>query len=195
MKGASSGIGVETARALAHTGATVILAVRNVGGAKSVVDDIKKTSGNDKVRGACAVLRCSVANAKQVEAYELDLADLQSVVAFANKFNERKLPLNILVANAGIMGVPFTKTKQGFESHIGSQLVSLQFFTCMPLAGVNWLGHMLLSILLLPAMQAGYRATRRYSRLVRLPCLAKILTYLPGCGCIQRAPLQRHSLG
>ena len=48
-QGGASGIGVETARALAHAGAHVIIAARTVDSAKSVVADIKKTSGNDKV--------------------------------------------------------------------------------------------------------------------------------------------------
>jgi len=59
VTGGSSGIGVETARALARTGAEVILAVRDTGAGQRVAEDIKATTGNPEI-GVC----------------RLDLADL-----------------------------------------------------------------------------------------------------------------------
>jgi len=68
VTGAASGIGVETARALAHAGADVTLAVRNPSKGEEVARDIRKTAGHDAVR---------------VEA--LDLADFGSVRRFADR--------------------------------------------------------------------------------------------------------------
>lgn len=66
VTGAASGIGVETARALAATGAAVTLAVRDVAAGRQVAEDIVGTTGNTQVRAAA-----------------LDLADIASVEAFA----------------------------------------------------------------------------------------------------------------
>ncbi|MER6947476.1 SDR family NAD(P)-dependent oxidoreductase [Nonomuraea sp. NPDC000554] len=85
--GASSGIGAETARALARAGAEVTLAVR------SLSQDIIAATGN-----------------KQIHIAVLDLADQASVAAFAAAWQG---PLHILVNNAGIMGVPLTFSRQG----------------------------------------------------------------------------------
>jgi NAD(P)-dependent dehydrogenase (short-subunit alcohol dehydrogenase family) len=86
VTGASSGIGVETARALASAGARVTLAVRNTGAGARAAADIAATTGRDDI---------SVA--------ELELADPASVAAFAATWDE---PLAILVNNAGVMITP-----------------------------------------------------------------------------------------
>lgn len=72
------------------------------------------------------------------EAMHLDLADLESVTAFSRNFLERHVSLDILVNNAGISGGPRRETKDGFE-------MILQ---------VNYLGHFVLTGLLLPALCA-----------------------------------------
>uniref|UniRef100_A0A665XEF1 Dehydrogenase/reductase SDR family member on chromosome X-like n=1 Tax=Echeneis naucrates TaxID=173247 RepID=A0A665XEF1_ECHNA len=68
---------------------------------------------------------------------KLDLASLQSVRQFVQKFKEQDLPLNILVNNAGVMLVPEGCTEDGFEQHFG----------------VNYLGHFLLTWLLLDTLK------------------------------------------
>ncbi|GAA0933207.1 SDR family NAD(P)-dependent oxidoreductase [Kribbella koreensis] len=91
ITGANSGIGVETARALAAAGAEVVLAVRNVVAGKEIAAAIG---------GAARVA-------------ELDLASLPSVRSFVDGWDG---PLHILVNNAGIMGVPeLTRTPEGRE--------------------------------------------------------------------------------
>ncbi|GAA3576784.1 SDR family NAD(P)-dependent oxidoreductase [Kribbella ginsengisoli] len=91
ITGANSGIGVETARALAAAGAEVVLAVRNVVAGKEIAAAIG---------GAARVA-------------ELDLASLSSVRSFVDGWDG---PLHILVNNAGIMGVPeLTRTPEGRE--------------------------------------------------------------------------------
>ncbi|MFD0783753.1 SDR family NAD(P)-dependent oxidoreductase [Micromonospora azadirachtae] len=104
VTGGASGIGVETARALAQAGAEVTLAVRNPQAGHEAAADITATTGNDRVQVA-----------------PLDLADLDSVAAFVANWDG---PLHILVNNAGIMASPEMRTAQGYEmqfatNHLG----------------------------------------------------------------------------
>jgi NAD(P)-dependent dehydrogenase (short-subunit alcohol dehydrogenase family) len=104
VTGASSGIGIETARALAGAGAQVTLAVRNTQAGASAASDIASTTGRDDVAVA-----------------ELDLAEPASVAAFAATWEGA---LDILVNNAGVMRTPEQHTPQGWElqfatNHLG----------------------------------------------------------------------------
>jgi NAD(P)-dependent dehydrogenase (short-subunit alcohol dehydrogenase family) len=85
VTGASSGIGVETARALADAGAAVTLAVRNTQAGERVAAQIREGTGNGAVTVGA-----------------LDLSDLSSVSAFAAAWSG---PLDILVNNAGVMAI------------------------------------------------------------------------------------------
>src|SRR5437660_6968202 len=85
VTGASSGIGVETARALAGAGADVTLAVRNAGAGDRTAADIAATTGSTAVHVG-----------------RLELADQASVAAFAASWSG---PLHILVNNAGVMAL------------------------------------------------------------------------------------------
>lgn len=112
VTGASSGIGVETARALALRGVHVVMAVRNVSAGKSVKEDITK----------------GIPNAK-VDVMELDLTSMASVRKFASEFNSMNIPLNILINNAGVMATPFLLSKDGIElqfatNHVGHFLLT-----------------------------------------------------------------------
>lgn len=96
VTGGSSGIGVETARALASAGAEVTLAVRRPEAGEEVARAIRSTTGNTRIRVA-----------------PLDLSDLASVEAFATAWNG---PLHMLVNNAGIMALPtLERNQQGWE--------------------------------------------------------------------------------
>jgi NAD(P)-dependent dehydrogenase (short-subunit alcohol dehydrogenase family) len=86
VTGASSGIGVETARALAGTGAEVTLAVRDVAAGDAAAEDIAASTGRLAPRVAA-----------------LDLADPASVAAFVAAWDG---PLHVLVNNAGLMACP-----------------------------------------------------------------------------------------
>ncbi|MDX2851153.1 SDR family NAD(P)-dependent oxidoreductase [Streptomyces sp. PA03-3a] len=104
VTGASSGLGMETARALAGTGAEVTLAVRDEAAGDRVAKDITATTGNQEVHVA-----------------RLDLADLASVTAFTTTWQG---PLHILVNNAGVMACPEQYTEHGWEwqfatNHLG----------------------------------------------------------------------------
>jgi NAD(P)-dependent dehydrogenase (short-subunit alcohol dehydrogenase family) len=100
VTGGASGIGVETARALAHAGAQVTLAVRDTAAGERVAADVAGTSGRSDV----AVAR-------------LDLADLASVDAMTAVWTG---PLHILVNNAGVMDTPRGTTAQGWETQFGT---------------------------------------------------------------------------
>ena len=121
VTGANTGIGYETALALARKGAHVILACRN------------PTKGED----ALARMRADAPEAT-IELELIDLADLESVEAFAARVREASEALDLLILNAGVMVPPASTTKQGFE---------LQF-------GVNHLGHFALTGHLLPQLDA-----------------------------------------
>ncbi|EDY54657.1 MULTISPECIES: SDR family NAD(P)-dependent oxidoreductase [Streptomyces] len=104
VTGASSGIGAETARALAATGAAVTLAVRDVAAGERVAKDITGSTGNQDVR-----------------TMHLDLTDPASVTAFTTAWQD---PLHVLVNNAGVMACPEQYTEQGWEwqfatNHLG----------------------------------------------------------------------------
>jgi NAD(P)-dependent dehydrogenase (short-subunit alcohol dehydrogenase family) len=107
VTGASSGIGVETARALASTGADVTLAVRNLEAGSNVANGIAETLPSGA--GALQVAR-------------LDLADPASVASFVRAWTG---PLHILINNAGVMALPqLTRTPAGHEmqfatNHLG----------------------------------------------------------------------------
>jgi NAD(P)-dependent dehydrogenase (short-subunit alcohol dehydrogenase family) len=95
VTGGASGIGVETARALAGAGAAVTLAVRDREAGRRVAEDITATTGNEKLLVA-----------------PLDLVDRASVAAFVAGWEG---PLHILVNNAGIMAAPLARTPEGWE--------------------------------------------------------------------------------
>jgi NAD(P)-dependent dehydrogenase (short-subunit alcohol dehydrogenase family) len=96
VTGGASGIGLESARALAKAGAEVVLAVRTPEkGARAVHD----------IGGNC-------------RAEPLDLADQSSIEAFAGR--HASTPLNTLICNAGVMATPCGWTAKGFETQIGT---------------------------------------------------------------------------
>ncbi|MFB9234662.1 SDR family NAD(P)-dependent oxidoreductase [Plantactinospora siamensis] len=121
VTGGYSGIGLATARALAGAGARLIVPAR-------------------RPETASAAL----AGVAGVEVERLDLADLTSVRAFAERIQRRHPALDILVAAAGVMACPETRVGQGWEAQFA----------------VNHLGHYALTNLLWPALTVGEGAAR-----------------------------------
>jgi NAD(P)-dependent dehydrogenase (short-subunit alcohol dehydrogenase family) len=120
VTGGASGIGVETARALAGVGAEVTLAVRNVDAGRRTAEEIAASTGNPKVAVA-----------------PLDLADQASVAAFVEAWDG---PLHVLVNNAGIMASPLMRTPQGWElqfatNHLGHFALAVGLHDALAAAG------------------------------------------------------------
>src|SRR3954449_1875526 len=116
ITGGYSGLGVETTRALAGAGAHVVVPAR------------RRTTAEENLAGVEG----------DVEIDELDLADLDSVRAFAERFLASERPVDVLIDNAAVMASPETRVGPGWEA---------QFAT-------NHLGHFALANLLWPALAA-----------------------------------------
>ena len=106
ITGANSGLGLETARALAAKGARVVMACRN----------------QSKAEAACQKL--TLGGGEELIPLELDLADLASVRRGATEVAERWGGLDLLINNAGVMAPPRQLSAQGFElqfavNHLG----------------------------------------------------------------------------
>ena len=120
VTGGASGIGIETARALASAGAEVTLAVRNTEAGERTAAQISESTGN-----------------KQVLVAPLDLADQASVAAFVAAWDG---PLHILINNAGIMASPLMRTPQGWEvqfatNHLGHFALATGLHQALAAAG------------------------------------------------------------
>jgi NAD(P)-dependent dehydrogenase (short-subunit alcohol dehydrogenase family) len=120
VTGANSGLGLATARELARAGARVVLACRNVAKGETARREIE-----------------AAAPGAPLELEELDLARLESVRAFAERFRSSHDGLDLLINNAGVMAPPRRETADGFELQLGT----------------NHLGHFALSGRLIGAME------------------------------------------
>jgi NAD(P)-dependent dehydrogenase (short-subunit alcohol dehydrogenase family) len=119
VTGANGGLGLETSRALAEKGAHVVMAARNQEKAAAAVEDIRRTVPD-----------------ADLEVVALDLSSQASVREAAEKILAAHDTIDLLINNAGVMGIPERKTTDGFE---------MQF-------GTNHLGHFALTALLMPAL-------------------------------------------
>ena len=104
VTGGNSGVGKATATELAAAGHSVVIACRSM----------------DKARRAAAEMR------GDVTACHLDLADLSSVRRFADSVDS----VDVLINNAGVLGLPLTRTVDGFEAHIGTNHLGHFALTC-----------------------------------------------------------------
>lgn len=103
VTGANRGLGLEISAALAAAGALVVMACRDPARAETALAEVRHR-----------------APAAQLETAPLDLGDLVSVRRFAGDFTRRHRRLDILCNNASAILVPQGKTKDGFETHIGT---------------------------------------------------------------------------
>jgi NAD(P)-dependent dehydrogenase (short-subunit alcohol dehydrogenase family) len=126
VTGVSAGLGVETARALAAHGAHVVGAARDLTKARAATAQVR----ND-----------AAANSGGFELVALDLADLKSVRACADALLAKGAPLDVVIANAGVMATPFGRTADGFETQFGT----------------NHLGHFVLVNRIAPLLRTGGR--------------------------------------
>lgn len=118
ITGSNGGLGLETARILGSRGAEVVMACRSV---EKAMLAARTVPGHDKGR---------------VEVRQVDVSSLDSVHAFAKELEADGRPVDVLVNNAGVLGVPHCVTPEGVELHFAT----------------NYLGHFLLTQLLLPML-------------------------------------------
>lgn len=121
VTGANGGLGLETARALAGAGADVVMAARNQQRAAEAMEQIRSDTPDARLT-----------------LVELDLGSLDSVRKASEQILGANQKVDLLVNNAGVMGIPERRTVDGFE---------MQF-------GVDHLGHFALTARLLPALLA-----------------------------------------
>jgi NAD(P)-dependent dehydrogenase (short-subunit alcohol dehydrogenase family) len=105
VTGVSAGLGVETARSLAAHGAQVVGAARDLNKAKAATEQVRKDAA---------------ANGGSFELVELDLANLKSVRACADRLLAKGETFDVIIANAGVMATPFGHTADGFETQFGT---------------------------------------------------------------------------
>lgn len=104
ITGVSAGLGVETARALAAHGASIVGAARDLA----------------KARDATAPVRAALKPGATFDLVELDLASLKSVRAAADHLVAQGKPFDVVIANAGVMATPKGQTADGFETQFGT---------------------------------------------------------------------------
>src|SRR5277367_3838500 len=104
VTGASAGLGVETARALAAHGAQVIGAVRDL----------------SKAQAATEQVRAQARGGGSLDLVQLDLASLDSVRRCADGLLAAGKPFDVIIANAGVMACPKGITVDGFERQFGT---------------------------------------------------------------------------
>jgi len=145
ITGASSGIGVETARALYSAGAELYLGARDLGKLQKVIDEIVSTHKSQNEGNSYTP--------PVPQKLELHLDSLSQVRTAAADFLKRSNnTLHILINNAGVMACPLSRTKDGFETQIGT----------------NHLGHFLLYTLLEPALLSSAEKSGKISKLINL---------------------------
>jgi retinol dehydrogenase 12 len=113
ITGANTGIGKETARALAARGAAITMACRSESKTQPVIDELRRSTGNDAIDFAA-----------------LDLADLASVRSCAQRIRDGGAPVHVLINNAGLAG-PRGLTKDGFELTFGTNHLGHFLFTTL----------------------------------------------------------------
>jgi NAD(P)-dependent dehydrogenase (short-subunit alcohol dehydrogenase family) len=125
VTGVSAGLGVETARALAAHGAEVVGAARDLTKAQTATEQV----------------RAQAASGGSLELIQLDLASLDSVRRCADGLLAASKPFDLIIANAGVMACPKSKTVDGFERQFGT----------------NHLGHFVLVNRIASLLKAGSR--------------------------------------
>ncbi len=105
VTGVSAGLGVETARSLAAHGAHILGTARDLAKAEVATAQIRRDAG---------------ANGGSFELIELDLARLASVRNCADQLLRKGEPLDVIIANAGVMATPFSYTTDHFEMQFGT---------------------------------------------------------------------------
>lgn len=112
ITGANTGLGYETAAALAAKGAHVVLAVRNLEKGKEAARGIEQATPD-----------------AQIQIQELDLTSLESIRSATDELRSKHDTIDLLINNAGVMMTPKSTTKDGFELQFGTNHLGHFAFT------------------------------------------------------------------
>lgn len=140
VTGASSGLGIETARVLTAAGAEVVLAVRNATAGDAVAEAIEKSTGAIRPRVA-----------------RLDLADRTSVARFVDAWSG---PLHLLINNAGVVTSGLERTREGWElqfatNHLGHFALAAGLHDALALGAADRDGARVVSVSSTAHMRSG----------------------------------------
>ncbi|WP_405064454.1 SDR family NAD(P)-dependent oxidoreductase [Kribbella sp. NBC_01505] len=140
VTGASSGLGIETARVLAAAGAEVVLAVRNVMAGEAVADAIEKSTGGLRPRVA-----------------RVDLAYRTTVAQFVDTWSG---PLHLLINNAGVVTSGLERTREGWElqfatNHLGHFALATGLHDALALGAADRDGARVVSVSSTAHMRSG----------------------------------------
>lgn len=157
VTGANSGIGLETTRKLAERGAKVYMACRDLSKCEKARNDIVATTNNDSVVCRECDLSSQDSIRNFVKRYSTSFIVVARLWALFNlmiccRFKREEKRLDILVNNAGVMACPKSMTKEGIELQLG----------------VNFLGHFLLTNLLLDLLKVLLKAPTFSFKLLKL---------------------------
>ncbi|CAE7025725.1 hypothetical protein P3342_005645 [Pyrenophora teres f. teres] len=161
VTGGNAGLGKQTIAYLsAHNPTRIYLAART----------------ESKAREAITSIKSSVPNACEIVHLPLDLTSFSSIASAASTFKSQETRLDILINNAGIMAVPYSTTKEGYE---------IQF-------GTNHMGHALLTKLLLPTMLETAKQPGADVRIVNLSSRGHLAAASKGIE-FDQAALEQHN--
>ena len=103
ITGGASGLGKETARAMAARGAHIVIPARDMGKGEAAAAEIRAATADEKI-----------------EVMDLDLGSMASIRAFADAFLARYDRIDLLINNAGVMACPYGETADGLEMQFGT---------------------------------------------------------------------------
>ncbi|KRB73847.1 hypothetical protein ASE01_17680 [Nocardioides sp. Root190] len=119
ITGSNGGLGLETARILGSRGAEIVMACRSIERGEAAA---RTVPGHDKGR---------------IQVRQVDVSDLASVDEFVRALSAEGRPVDVLINNAGVLGVPHALSADGVEMHFAT----------------NYLGHFALTLGLLPLLR------------------------------------------
>jgi len=120
ITGCNTGIGIETAKILCGLGAKIIMACRNVETAnKARLEVIRHSPHNPDL------------SSTQVQVVQLDLSSFKSIEACVKELVKMEIKINVLINNAGVAWVPYTKTEDGLEMQVGTNHIGHFYFTIL----------------------------------------------------------------
>jgi NAD(P)-dependent dehydrogenase (short-subunit alcohol dehydrogenase family) len=133
ITGASSGLGLESAKRLAAAGATIVMTSRNAAKGEKAVESVKEYLNNK-----------AISNIPMIYSLVLDLDDLENVKRFPESFKALGLgDISVLINNAGVMAIPDRQlTKDGYErtfqsNHLGHFVLTAELFPFLSRKGAK----------------------------------------------------------